>query len=65
MGVKSDAAQIAKLKSKKRGLSQRYTNLYNRTADLLDYLDEHILPKQKTIRKQRLDEAMERVRRLL
>ena len=40
-------------------------DLYNRTADLLDYLDEHILPKQKTIRKQRLDEAMERVRRLL
>jgi hypothetical protein len=58
-------ARVAKLKSQKRGLSQRYTNLYNRTADLIEYLDQYILPKQRTTRKKQLHDAVEHVRKLL
>jgi hypothetical protein len=58
-------AQVAKLKSQKRGISLRYTNLYNRTDALIEYLDDYIVPMLKTSRKKQCEEHIEQVRRLL
>jgi hypothetical protein len=57
--------KVAELKSDRRSLSTQLTNLQNRTAKLVEYLDEHIVPKQKTLRRKRLNEAITPVRNLL
>ncbi len=58
-------AQVVELKSDRRSLSTQLTNLQNRTAKLVEYLDHNIVPKQKTLRLKRLNEAIKPVRNLL
>jgi hypothetical protein len=58
-------AQVVELKSDRRSLSTQLTNLQNRTAKLVEYLDQNIVPKQKTLRRKRLNEAIKPVRNLL
>lgn len=58
-------ARVTELKSDRRSLSTQLTNLRNRTVQLLEYLDENIVPKQKTLRRKRLEEAIKPVRNLL
>ena len=57
--------KLKALKKERRGLKTRLTHLQNRSSDLIVHLDDYIVPKQKTVRKKQLLEAMQPVRNLV
>jgi len=56
---------LATLKSGRKGARQKHTNLHTRTTELVQYLDDYIIPKLKTKRQQQCSEMVEHVRLLL
>ncbi len=58
-------AQIAKLKKERRSERTIYSHLYNRTWELAEYLEDHIIPELNTTRKQRCQQLVDRVNNLL
>ena len=55
----------SKLKSERRGSRMKHTNLFNRTTDLVEYLEEYVIPNLNTTRKAQCSALVEHVKRLL
>lgn len=58
-------ARLADLKSERRSLKMRLTNLRGRAADLVGYLDDYIVPTLNTTRKKMCEQHIRRVRTVI
>lgn len=60
-----DPVKHARLKRGQRGSRRALTNLRDRTTELIDHLEAHVVPTLKTVRKKQCEEKIAHVRKLL